>query len=90
LAGTVVFAVFSIELGIFLLIYPWLPIWSQNWFFNLSPVLYRWFVSQQFRGAVAGLGVLNIFVGLVELGRFLRLLFLRHARPVRTDDEPAG
>ena len=70
---------FCTSLGVFLLLYPWLPCepgfpcWDTNYLVNLWP---RWadiFKSSHFRGAISGLGLVNIYVALleaVELRRF--------------------
>jgi hypothetical protein len=70
--SAVVFVVFCFEIGLFLLIYPWTDAWTDN---NIS-LLGRgefelsWrqlWNDPYFRGAVSGIGVLNLWIALVEL-----------------------
>jgi hypothetical protein len=60
---------YCFEVGIFLLVAPWwLPqIWEQNYFFVLAPKLKSIFLNGFFRGAVSGLGILNLFLGIGEI-----------------------
>lgn len=69
--GSVLFIVFCLELGLFLLIFPWTDSWTGNYFSWIGPVGFqrRWheiWSSGYFRGAVTGLGLLNIWVAIAE------------------------
>jgi hypothetical protein len=71
--GAVLFCIFCLEVGIFLLFFPWIDaLWSRNWFFHLKPELRPFLMSQYFRGAVGGLGVLNLFIAISEIIRLRR------------------
>jgi hypothetical protein len=70
----VCFALFALELGIFLFVFPWLRVWNVNWVPMQSPGLRAFWLSPYFRGALSGLGLVNLYVGIAELGRQLRLL----------------
>jgi hypothetical protein len=63
------FVFYCFEVGIFLLVAPWyLPqIWEQNYFFFYAPELKQLFLNGYFRGAVSGLGLLNILLGIFEI-----------------------
>ena len=67
--------VFALELGVFLLVFPWLRTWDLSWIPLQSPWLNDIWMSDYFRGALSGLGLLNIYVGVAELVRQIRLLF---------------
>ena len=69
------FAVFAIELGLFLLIFPWLNSWDVNWVPLQSPRLRSIWLSPYLRGALSGLGLVNLYVGFAELVGNLRSLF---------------
>ncbi|MGH9583527.1 MAG: hypothetical protein ACRD4O_11380 [Bryobacteraceae bacterium] len=60
--------IFALELGLFLVVFPWLQSWDVNWLsgFWMSPYL---------RGALSGLGLLNIYIALSELFNQLKSLF---------------
>lgn len=74
----VIYVLFTLEIGLFLLIYPWMhPIWSQNFLFHLSPQWHPLFMSNYFRGAVSGLGVLNLYISAAHALRLKDILFRR-------------
>jgi hypothetical protein len=60
------------ELGAFLVVYPWMDGWNQNMFANWRQGWHSVWLSPWFRGAVSGLGALNLIIALVELFRYLR------------------
>lgn len=68
------FAIFALELGIFLFIFPWLRVWNVNWVPMQSAGLHALWMNPYFRGALSGLGLVNLYVGIAELGRQLRSL----------------
>ncbi len=71
------FVVFTLELGVFLLVFPWLEYWDLNWVALQGPEWRDLWMNNYFRGAVSGLGLLNLWVGFVELLRQIRSLFQR-------------
>ena len=67
------FALFAAEIGLALAIYPWLDAWNLNHlpsYFGSTGFEDFW-DSSYFRGAVTGLGILNIWVGLKQVGYML-------------------
>ncbi|MCX6620186.1 MAG: hypothetical protein NTY38_03745 [Acidobacteria bacterium] len=79
--SAVMLVIFCTLLGIFLVIYPWMPCepgfpcWDDNFLVNLLPHWAHIWKSPYFRGAISGLGLVNIYVALleaVELKRFTR------------------
>jgi hypothetical protein len=71
-ASALLFAVFCFELGVFLLVFPWLDSWSGNSIRSLHPWLRIVWNQPEFRGAVSGLGVINLYIALVEIIRLRR------------------
>jgi hypothetical protein len=69
--------VFAFELGLVLLISPWLARWETSWMPDYSPRLSAIWLSFYFRGALSGLGLLNIYVSLNEAVRQIMALFVR-------------
>ena len=66
----ILYVLVCIEVGIFLALVPWSAIWESNYFLEAYPSLRSVVLSTTFRGAVAGLGLANIYLGLNEvLGR---------------------
>jgi hypothetical protein len=71
--------IFAFELGLFLLIVPWLRTWDLNWIPLHSPLLGGFWLNPFFRGAISGLGLLNIYIAIVEAGRQLSVFFSRRS-----------
>ncbi len=68
---TVLLIVFCLELGLFLLIYPWTDSWSANYFswigpLKLQPYWHEFWNNHYLRGAVSGIGLVNIWVAVAE------------------------
>lgn len=66
----IVFIFFCLELGVFLIIFPWTPYWGNNFFLTCFPFLKQVVLSNFFRGAVSGLGLVDIGIGLWEASHF--------------------
>ena len=66
--------IFAFELGLFLLIFPWLQAWDLNWVPLHSPRFANLWASRYFRGALSGLGLLDIYIALTEFVRQLKAL----------------
>jgi hypothetical protein len=67
------FAIFAFEIGIFLVIFPWMDdVWKVNSFQSAFPTLRNIWEDPYFRGALTGLGLLNVYVAFWELLRSLR------------------
>jgi hypothetical protein len=64
--------VFFVQVGLLLIIIPWWPaFWEHNYFAMAWPPL-RVMLSNNFvRGAVSGLGVVNLFAGFADLASLL-------------------
>lgn len=58
---------FFIEVGLLLIVLPWSPIWERNYFVHALPMFEPAFVSPYFRGAVTGVGLLNLAAGFAEM-----------------------
>jgi hypothetical protein len=72
----VAFILFCFEIGLFLVFVPWSQLWEHNvllaYSFHMRGLLLNNFV----RGAVSGLGLVDLALGLSELGRFWKSLRL--------------
>ena len=58
---------FFFEIGLVLIVVPWLSFWDRNYFAQLAPPLQALITNNFVRGAVSGLGLINVSVGLAEL-----------------------
>ena len=68
----VVFITFCLEIGLFLLIFPWTEYWEANYFAAFVPEWHRYWDNMYVRGAISGLGVVNLYVAFVEIFRLRR------------------
>lgn len=59
------------EVGVVLIFIPWSAFWDRNYFASLAPPLGALITNNFVRGAVSGLGLLNVAAGLVELASIL-------------------
>ena len=66
------FAIFTFEIGLFLAVFPWVDIWSLNYFSGWLPALENLWDDLYFRGAITGLGLVNIHVASAEVLRLFR------------------
>jgi hypothetical protein len=66
------FIVFAGELGFCLIVLPWLSNWDMSYIPVHIPKLADVWMSHYFRGVLSGLGLLNVWVALVETGRLFR------------------
>jgi hypothetical protein len=67
-----IFIVFCLELGMFLLIFPWSELWDRSLVLSLMPAWRPYWLNPYLRGAVSGLGVLNLYISLLEIFRLRR------------------
>jgi hypothetical protein len=59
--------------GLLLVIVPWSSFWDRNLLLEASPTLFQLTRSAFVRGAVSGLGVLNLGAGVMEVAMAWRL-----------------
>jgi hypothetical protein len=58
------------ELGVVLIFLPWLPVWEFNYFLSEYPALRPLLLHPSLRGAVTGLGLLDVVLA-IDLARTL-------------------
>lgn len=68
----VLFVAFSLEIGLFLVIFPWTEYWPGNYFAAFVPAWRHYWNNMYVRGAMSGLGVVNVYISLVEVFRLRR------------------
>ena len=69
------FIAFFFEIGFALLVVPWSAFWDRNYFAEAVPPIHAFITNNFVRGAVSGLGLINIIVG---LGEIISLLIARN------------
>jgi hypothetical protein len=59
-------ALFTLEIGLFLVFFPWMESWDHNYFHTISPSLEQLWSQPSFRGALTGLGFVNIYIACLQ------------------------
>ena len=71
-----------LEAGLLLILIPWSAFWERNYFSESIPLLDAFLANFYVRGAVSGLGLVNVLAALAELAD----LFLSR----RSEEQPAS
>jgi hypothetical protein len=61
------YAAYFLEVGLLLVVLPWTTFWDRNYLFDIVPQVRAWLLDSYTRGAVSGLGLVNVGVGLGEV-----------------------
>ena len=62
------YVIFFVQVGLLLIVMPWWPaFWEQNYFALAWPPLRTILINNYVRGAVSGLGVVNLCAGFADL-----------------------
>lgn len=61
------FVALFLELGFVLIVVPWSAFWDRNYFVQTLPSLQGIITNNFVRGAVSGLGLINVYAGVAEL-----------------------
>lgn len=70
--SAVLFITFCLEIGIFLLVFPWTEYWDANYFSGLLHAWQPYWDNMYVRGAISGLGVVNLYISFMEIFRLRR------------------
>lgn len=62
---------YFLEVGLLLVLVPWSAFWDRNYFVAAYPSLHDVVRNNYLRGAVSGLGVVNLLMGFHELASLL-------------------
>ena len=62
----------TLTFGASLLVLPWSSLWDNNYLLYLYPQIRLIVANPFFKGAVIGLGIVNIMIGFDEIGYFKR------------------
>jgi hypothetical protein len=69
LARRLLYVAFFLEVGLLLVVLPWSGFWERNYFAMSWPALRELLTNNFIRGAVTGLGLVNLYAGFVDLAR---------------------
>jgi polyferredoxin len=78
-----VYVAFFLEVGLLLLVLPWSAFWEHNYFAEAWPPLQPLLTNNFTRGAVTGLGLVNLGAGFADLAR---VFWARGPRDVSVPD----
>ncbi len=72
--GSILLIIFCLELGLFLLVYPWTDGWSDNYFAwvlrgSVQASWHEFWNNSYVRGAVSGIGAVNLWIAVTEVFR---------------------
>lgn len=69
---SVLLITFCLEIGLFLLVFPWTESWDNNYFATSIARLRLYWDNMYLRGAVSGLGLINLYIAVAEAFRLRR------------------
>ncbi len=75
---------FFLETGLLLVVLPWSSFWSRNYFVIHWPAISPWLVNDFVRGAITGLGLVNLAAGIADIIPLVR------REPFGRSPEPEG
>lgn len=67
-----------LETGLLLILIPWSAFWERNYFYDWSPLLSGLMTNNYTRGAVSGLGLINVWTALAELADVFSTRSINH------------
>jgi hypothetical protein len=67
---SVIYIVFCFEVGIFLILFPWFTVWENNVIVHRYPLIKEVVLNGYVRGAITGLGISNLILGVLEVVQF--------------------
>lgn len=62
-----IYVAFFLEVGLLLVVLPWSAFWDRNYFATAWPSLRPILMSNFCRGAITGLGLVNLYAGFADL-----------------------
>lgn len=80
---TVIYILFCFEMGVLLVVLPWVSVWSKNFFVGEYPWVSVIAMNYFVRGAISGVGLADIWLAVYEFWRLRQQLGLIHPRPTR-------
>ncbi len=73
----ILYIVYCLEVGAFLLFLPWMGIWENNYLLYRYPEIRPIVANSFLKGGVLGLGIVNLLIGIQEVARFKKTYFSR-------------
>ena len=66
-----IYMAYFLEVGLLLVLVPWSAFWERNYFVAMFPSLLSLLRNNFLRGAVSGLGIVNLLMGFHDLSDLL-------------------
>jgi hypothetical protein len=66
----ILYILICFEMGVFLLVLPWVSIWGKNYFVTQYPWIGAVAMNYFVRGAVSGIGLADIWLAVYEFWRY--------------------
>lgn len=79
----ILYIVICFEMGVFLFVLPWVPMWGKNYFVAQYPIISNIAMNYFVRGAISGIGLADVWLAFYELWRLRRELGLVQIRTMR-------
>ena len=76
-----IYIAYFLEVGLLLVLVPWSGFWDRNYFLGIVPELRAFFSNHFVRGAVSGLGIVNLCAGLVDLSALVSMRRISASHP---------
>ena len=73
---------FFLEVGFVLIVVPWSSYWDRNYFALALPAMHAMITNNFVRGAVSGLGVINVAAGIGELASLMLSRHVERPAPI--------
>jgi ABC-type transport system involved in cytochrome c biogenesis permease subunit len=81
---------FFVEAGLLLLVLPWSKFWETNYFASIWPRILPLMTNDYVRGAVSGIGLINLCAGILELAAIFTLRDVPISRAAIPDVNVSG
>jgi hypothetical protein len=65
----ILYILYCLEVGVFLIFLPWLSIWDNNYLVYRYPSMQQILANPFFKGGVLGLGIVNVLIGISEIAQ---------------------
>lgn len=66
-----IYIAYFLEVGLLLILVPWSAFWERNYFARSLPLVRSLLEDNFLRGAVSGLGLVNLMMGFVDLSSLM-------------------
>jgi hypothetical protein len=80
---------FFLEIGAVLLLAPWSEFWDRNYFAQGIPLIHALIINNFVRGAVSGVGIVNMIAAVAEMHAFFAERRIGHEHVISLNSSAA-